>query len=456
MWNNLGILYNAKKLGMRVHQNFLFKSILKSLFLVSIILGFIFFQSNGFSQATENVLLLEDLVKKAIEQNPQLQSFYSATLADSAKIPQSGALPDPILSLNILNLPTNSFTFDQEPMSGKQIALKQIFPFPGKLSLKEKISREDVTISKANYNEYRNLMIKDLKVEYYDLFFIDKAIEITGKNQRLLKEYAKIAETKYAVGKGLQQDVLKAQVELSKMIDKIIQLEQKREVKQARINTILNQSVNLPLGKPVEPEFIIFEKTLDTLQNLARSNRPLLLGWEAARKQSSLKVDLAKKDYWPDFSIFLAYTQRDELRNGNPGHDFLSGGISLNIPLYSGSKQSKKVAETRYSKSMIDERYRQVLNQVFFEIENKLTSAEKNVKLVELFKTGIIPQASQAVESALIGYQTDKVDFLTLINNQITLFNYQIDYYRVLSDYHKDIASIEFVTSTQLFNSNKI
>ncbi len=456
MWNNLGILYNAKKSGVQMNQNFLFKSMLKNIFIINIILNFIFFHSNGFSRTTENVLLLEDLIKKAVEQNPQLQSFYSVILADSVKIPQSGALPDPILSLNILNLPTNSFAFDREPMTGKQIALKQIFPFPGKLNLKEKISKEDVAISKANYNEYRNLMIKDLKVEYYDLFFIDKAIEITDKNQRLLQEFAKIAETKYAVGKGLQQDVLKAQVELSKMIDKLIQLEQKRKVKQAQINTILNQSVNSPLGEPVEPEFIIFEKTLDTLQNLARSNRPLLMAWEVARKQSNLKVDLAKKDYWPDFSIFLAYTQRDELRNGNPGYDFLSGGISLNIPLYSGSKQSKKVAETRYSKSMIDERYRQVLNQVFFELENKLTSVEKNVKLVELFKTRIIPQASQSVESALIGYQTDKVDFLTLINNQITLFNYQIDYYRVLSDYHKDIASIEFVTGTPLFHSNKI
>jgi len=455
MWNNLGRLYNVKKLGVRMHQNFIFESILKSLFLVGIILNFIFFQSNGFSQTTENVLLLDDLIKKAVEKNPQLQAFYNATLADSAKIPQSGVLPDPILSLNILNLPTNTFSFDQEPMTGKQIALKQIFPFPGKLTLKEKISAEDVAISKANYNEYRNLMIKDLKIEYYDLFFIDKALEITDKNQRLLQEFAKITETKYAVGKGLQQDVLKAQVELSKMIDKIIQLEQKREVKQAQINTILNQSVNLPLGKPVEPEFIIFEKTLDTLQNLARSHRPLLIGWEAVRKQSSLRIDLAKKDYWPDFSIFLAYTQRDELQNGNPGYDFLSGGISLNIPLYFGSKQSKKVEETRYTKSMIDERYRQVLNQVFFELENKFTSAEKNAKLVELYKTGIIPQASQSLESAMRGYQTDKVDFLTLINNQITLFNYELDYYRLISDYNKDITSLEFITGTYLLDTNK-
>ncbi len=425
-----------------------------SLFFTSLILHFVFYASYGYSQSTEDVLILDDLINIAIEKNPQLQSLYSAIQADSAKIPQAGSLPDPVLSLNILNLPTNSFAFDQEPMTGKQIALRQLFPFPGKLSLKEDISSESAAISRANYQEYRNQIIKDLKIGYYNLFLIDKSIEITDKNQRLLKEFAEIAESKYTVGKGLQQDVLKAQVEVSKMIERMIQLEQKREVQQSQINTILNQSVNTRLGKPEEPGFLTLDKTLDTLQIIAKLNRPLLMGWESIRKQSRLKVDLAKKDYWPNFGIFLAYTQRDELQNGNPGYDFVSGGISLNIPLFSGSKQSKKVEETTFSKSMIDMRYQQILNQVYFELENKLTSVQKNAKLVALFKTGIIPQASQSLESAMIGYQTDKVDFLTLINNQITLFNFELDYYRVISDYNKDLAGLEYVTGIQLTGLN--
>jgi outer membrane protein TolC len=103
---------------------------------------------------------------------------------------------------------------------------------------------------------------------------------------------------------------------------------------------------------------------------------------------------------------------------------------------------------------MIDERYAQIMNQVYYELENVRSSAEKNARLVELFKTNIIPQASLSVESALVGYQTEKVDFLTLINNQITLFNYDLDYFRALSDYNKDIASLEFLTGVQ-FGSDK-
>jgi len=424
-------------------------------FFIFLLLNFIVNASYGYSQTTEDVLILDDLINTALDKNPQLRSFYSAVQADSAKIPQSGALPDPILSLNILNLPTNSFSFDQEPMTGKQIALSQLFPFPGKLGLQEDISSEGAAVSTANYQEYRNQIIRDLKIGFYDLFILDKSIEITNKNQQLLKEFAEIAESKYKVGKGLQQDVLKAQVELSKMIERLIQLKQEREVKQAHINIILNQPVNTQLGKPEEPGFTMLDKTLDTLQIMAQLNRPLLMGWESLKKQSNLKVDLAKKDYWPNFGVFLAYTQRDEIQNGSPGYDFVSGGISLNLPIYSASKQSKKVEETIYSKRMIEERYKQVLNQVYFELENKLTSVEKNAKLVELFKTGIIPQASQSLESAMIGYQTDKVDFLTLINNQITLFNYELEYYRVISDYNKDLASLEYVTGIQLTNSNE-
>jgi outer membrane protein TolC len=256
--------YRLEKMEVRMYRQSLLNLSLKYLLIWGLLFITIFIHSAGFSQIIEDVLILDQLIKMAIERNPQLQSFNSATLADSARIPQSGALPDPILSLNLLNLPTNSFSFDQEPMTGKQIALRQLFPFPGKLSLKEKISSESAAISITNYQEYKNQIIKDLKIAYYDLFFIDKAVEITNKNQLLLQEFAKIAETKYSVGKGIQQDVLKAQVEYSKMSDKLIQLEQKREVKQAQINTLINAPVNSKLGKTVEPDFLPVDENLES------------------------------------------------------------------------------------------------------------------------------------------------------------------------------------------------
>lgn len=403
--------------------------------------------ATGYSQDTIN---LDDLINEALNNNPQLKSFYNKSQADLAKIPQAGSLPDPVLSFNLMNLPVNSFDFDQEPMTGKQIGLMQKFPFPGKLSLKEKIFSESAEVSKQSYNELKNQITNDVKKSYFDLFFVNTAVKTTEKNQALVQEFVKIAETKYSVGKGLQQDVLKAQVELSKMTDKLIQLQQKREVIEARINTILNRPVETKLGNATEPSFFTLNYDFAGLKDLSLENRPLISAWQAMKRKSVEKINLARKDYWPDFSIGIAYTQRDELQNGMPGYDFLSGGISLNLPIYFSSKQSKKVEETRYGKKMIEESYNNIVNQVYFALDIKLTEADKNSKLLDLFKTGIIPQASQSLGSAMIGYQTDKVDFLTLINNQMTLFNYELDYYRVLSDYNKNIADLEFIVGVEL------
>ena len=402
------------------------------------------------AQAGQDTVILEKLINEALENNPRLQSFYLASRADSFNIPQSGALPDPMLSLNLLNLPVDNFTFDQEPMTGKQIALKQQFPFPGKLGLKEKISAEKANVSSANYLEFRNQISKDVKLGYYDLYFIDKAVETTVKNQTLLREFVKIAETKYSVGKGLQQDVLRAQVELSRMTDKLITLRQKRLVIQARLNTLLNRPAGSEFGQTAEITYERSEPDLDSLRVRAAAQRPYLSGWQAMRRQSDLRIDLAKKDYWPDLSVFVAYTQRDELQNGSPGVDFLSGGISFDLPVYFWKKQNNQVEESTYNKLAIDQRYSNELNTIYQELENNYNSSVKNTQLIDLYMSGIIPQASQSLESNMIGYQTGKVDFLSLISSQMTLFNYQLEYYQALSDYQKDLAQIEYIVGSKL------
>ncbi len=413
------------------------------------------FSTNGISQPSKEILDLDQIIKVALENNEQLQAYYYSTNADSVKISYSGALPDPVLSLNLLNVPTNSFAFDQDPMTGKQISLRQVFPFPGKLSLNEQISSESFAISRANYSEYRNQIIKEIKTIYYDMFYIDKALEINTRNQMLLGEFAHIAQTKYAVGNGLQHDVLNAQVEYSRMKDVLAKLEQRRREKQFELNSILNSPLVSDISEISLPEFQEMNISADTLKALAETYRPLLMAWTAIKKQSVLKTDLAKKDYWPDFGVFIAYTQRDMLQNGLPGDDLLSGGISFNIPVYSGSKQSKKVEESQYLKKMSENRHQQIRNLVHLELENSLSNSENNVELINLYKTEILPQAAQSVESALVGYKTDQAEFLTLMSSQISLVNYELDYYRALCDYHKDIANLEFLTGKNLIKQSE-
>ena len=283
-----------------------------------------------------------------------------------------------------------------------------------------------------------------MAIQFYDLYYLDRAIQTTNRNQDLMREFVTIAETKYSVGKGLQQDVLKAQVELSRLTEKLITLNQKRQVVQSALNSLLNRPAGSEFGQTAEIVYKHLEQDPDSLQQWAIEQRPYLSGWQAMNRQSNMRVDLAKKDYWPDISVFLAYTQRDETQMGGSGVDFLSGGISFDLPVYFWQKQDNMVEEMTYNTRAVEQRYVNEVNMVHQEVQNNYSSITKNVELIDLYQAGIIPQASQALESAITGYQTGKVDFLTLVSNQMTLFNYQLEYYRTLSDYQKDIARLEF------------
>lgn len=406
-------------------------------------------------QSPDSTLHLPDLIEEALQNNPGIQASYHSWKAAQAKISQAGALPDPTLNFNLLNLPVESFVFDQEPMSGKQIAVMQMFPFPGKLGLKEKIAAESANVSEARLQEIRNQLVKEVKAAYFNLFFVDKAIETTRKNTSLVRDFVKIAETKYSVGKGLQQDVLKAQVELSKMQDNLITLQQKREALEAKLNALLNRPAENPLGKTPELQPADFSFSLTELKAFADQNRPLFWAWQAMERQSNQKVKLAKKGYLPDFKIAAAYTQRDVLQSGKGGADFVSGLFSVNIPLYFWKKQRKNVEETRFTQTAVQRNFQNARNQVYAGLEKTLSAVEKDKRLLDLYQNGIIPQASQSLNSAISGYQTDKVDFLTMLSNQMTLFNYQLDYYRILSDYHIGIAELEALTGKRFSEKEK-
>lgn len=403
-----------------------------------------------FSQNTEELLVLETLIEEALANNPQLQAYRYQALADSFKIPQAGALPDPMVSLNLLNLPVDNFVFDQEAMSGKQIAVKQNFPFFGKLGLKEDIARKNAKVTQANYQELKSQLFRNLKHIYYNLFYVDEAINTTQKNYTLIEEFVKIAEKKYSVGKGLQQDVLKAQVELSKMTGQLINLKQNREQLEANLNKLLNRPVHQPVAKTTKPAYLADSYNRENLEKTTLEQRALLYAWRLRIEQRKAQTALAQKSFLPDFSVFMAYTQREVLQSGMGGVDFLSGGITFNIPLYFRSKQDKQVQEKQIARKQAEAGYQNVLGQVDAALDNALSEWDKNAQLLDLYKTGIIPQAAQSLQSAMIGYQTDKVDFLTLINNQKTLFNFELEYNKILSAHYKNLAELEYVTGSRI------
>jgi cobalt-zinc-cadmium efflux system outer membrane protein len=396
-------------------------------------------------------LVLDYLVAEALRANPDLQAAKLRYEAFESKVPQAGSLPDPMFKAVASNLPIDSWSFDQSPMSGVELMLTQKIPFPGKLGLAKKTARSLAQKTKEDYESTRNFISSELKQNYYQLYLLQKSIEITQKNKLLIEDFARIASTKYSVGKGIQQDVLKAQVEVSKMTDKLISLEETEQIVRAKINILLNRNPQDSLGEASDLTFREFAYSEEELQSLAVEANPYLRAEGFLVNASRSAYDLAHREYWPDFTLSASYRIRDEVKmDPVRGKDFFSASAAINIPLYFWSKQKKKVQEKALDLESSRQKYEDVKNNVRLGVSKLFYSLDKFKREIELYQTAILPQARQSLESARSGYQVDKVDFLTLLFNQITLFNYEIAYHQSLSSYFQTIAKLEEMVGKSL------
>ncbi|MFQ5717479.1 MAG: TolC family protein, partial [Nitrospinales bacterium] len=307
---------------------------------------------------------LDQFIAEALQNNPELREAEHKISASKEVPPQAGSLDDPVLKFELKNLPVNTFSFSQEAMTQKQVTITQKFPFPGKLGLKTEMAKKDVEIAEENYEEIKLRIVREVKRSYYELSFIMAAIDIVKQNKELLQQFVTIAETKYSVGKGIQQDVLKAQVELSKILDELIRLNKLRENEQARLNTLMNRLPQAPLSIPHGIAKTRFSYGIDDLQRLAEQNRPFLKGIKSLIERFDRSYQLARKQYYPDFNIGFRYGQRqNSLSARHP--DFVSGFIGINIPIWFKTKQARKAAEERHKLDMAREKYNSARNQVF-------------------------------------------------------------------------------------------
>lgn len=418
---------------------------MKKYFSMFLAIVFVFGGFAAFSQTEDNNTndILKELIQEALENNPKLEAAVQRALSAEKTIPQAGALPDPQLTFGLSNLPVNSFSFDQDPMTGKVIGVMQMFPFPGKLSLRTDIAEYEATAVKYQQEEIRNQVIRMVKQTYFDLYTVDRAFETTEKNKALMEQFVHVAETKYAIGSGLQQDVLRAQVEISKLEDDLIMWEQKRLSVAAMLNALLYRPANTPFDKTL-PELKLPDRPITIFPpGSIEQNRPLLKAWNQRIQKAEIAVKLAERDIWPNFTVGASYRQRNDLADGRQMTDLFSATVSLNIPLYFERKQKAKVAEKELNFNATKAEYENVKINVLSEIESILAELERNRKRVELYKGGILLQAQQSLESAHAGYSVGKVDFLTLINNWMMLQNYELQYFIALSNFYKNLASYE-------------
>ena len=391
-------------------------------------------------------LTLNAALSRVQLENIGLAEIQARAEAMAAIPSQVGSLPDPMISFNALSLPTDSFNLNQEAMTQLQFSISQQLPFPGKLALKESAARRMADVADSTVEEMRLKLNQDVKTLWWQLFFLDRSLDVIEINKTLLRQFIEIAQTKYKVGQGLQQDVLLAQLELSKLIDHTIQLTSARKQSSAQLNALLNQPTNQAIRLPVLADIDIVLPQLisaESVFDLAEQHRPALSQQRLLIDAATDRQKLAERDLLPDFSVGAAYGFRDgNNANGSARADLMSFQVGINVPIFAEHKQ----------KMAISQRHSEVKQQQFamqdkwLSIQTDITSTiaeyEQAKEQVLLFKTGIIPQAHQTVASMLAGYQVNKVDFLNLIRSQITLYNYQTNEWKAISDAKSALAKL--------------
>ncbi|HSC36038.1 MAG TPA: TolC family protein [Thermodesulfobacteriota bacterium] len=389
----------------------------------------------------QEIVTLDSLMNEALQNNPEIKAAKARWEASSKRPTQEGTLPDPMIGVDWQNVTFDSITLDEAENSMLKFSFEQEIPFPGKLSLKKKIAARDSEAEEKSYRAAERKVIADLKVAYYDWYLAGKAIEITERNQELLRKFTKIAEVKYEVGKGIQQDVLRAQVENSKFIEQLEVLRQKKEIIEAKIKSILNRPQDSPLGSPGDIEKTPLTLTSEEMSELTSENAPLLAMKERqiAREEEALK--LAQKELYPDF--FVGASPGIMGRAGNGVDGIWEVSLGLRVPLYFWSKQKPGIEQAALELKGAQEEYNSVNQGLSFNVKENYLNARTAEKLMSLYQKGIIPQTRLSLESAISGYQVGTVDFLTLLDNLVTLFSFELEYHKQFAEYEKAVAGIE-------------
>ena len=415
----------------------------------AVLMGMFFILTSAFyAYGDENKpAVLEFLINEALEQNPEIQAAHSSWKAAEFRITEVSSLPDPMASFSGLGDPIET---KLGPVDNKY-SVSQMFPFPGKLNLKARSQGKAAGMLREKYEAVKREVIKNVKFLYYDVFWVDRAIQVTEEEKLILENLEKVARRKYESNLASQQDVIKAQVELSKLIERLFQLKQNRNSIQAMMNSVLNRPHGTLLGRAVSVEPADFKYELSQLRDMAKESRQELLASGLGIKKAEYEKSLARLGYFPDFTLGVDYT---EIGSGSTaqiddGKNAWMAMVSVNIPIWF----NKLNAQLKEKKAMLEaakKDYEGEKNSVGYEVDDLYFKINTYKEIVSLYKTALVPQTEQAFEAARTGYETGKVDFLNWLDSERMLLQTRLAYYKTIVDYEKSIAYLERVVGRDL------
>jgi len=386
---------------------------------------------------------LQRLTSEMLANNQGLVALQQQVAALKEEVQAAGALDDPRLGLGLLNLPVDSFRFDKEPMTQKQITLAQRIPWFGKLDLKTQRAALNAVRLESALNARRLTLIRELTDAYYELGFVAVSLKINERMADLLDQIIRVTETRYASGKDLQQDVLQAQVEQSRLMDQHNILQGQRRTIEARINGLLNRGTFASIAVPTPDDLPDLDGAVATWKAIALDSNPDVHTRRVEIDQARVDIDLSRKAYYPDPDLRLAYGQRDEDPNGNNRSDFVSALVVVNLPLWAKRKQAPKYEAAVKRRDAAQAQFRDLIAQLPHQVDAVAAELHQLRQNYTLYQEATLIQAAQWAESARFSYEVGKVNFNTMISAQLQELRIERQANKFLYQYYRKMAALD-------------
>lgn len=388
---------------------------------------------------------LADLLAEALRVNPEAKAAEQRIEAARQRPAQARSLPDPMVEAgyNSSGNPLPGAGLGKEPTANIGVMVSQQIPFPGKRALQAEMASHEAHIETAQLESARLSIASRVRQAYFGLAYAYAVRDVLDRNRELLATLLKVSESRYSVGQAAQQDVIKAQTELSIVELRQQRIDQQRRMREGELNALLNRPAGSPIGRPEDLRLPPFSATLEALVDTAARNAPMLQRDRVMIEHARVAVDLARREYRPDFTVSGGYAYMGSMP---PMYEVRVG---INIPLQR-QRRAAAVAEQVSSLGAAQSDLESTRLGLESRIQDDFQMASTSARLASLYRDTVLPQARLALESSMSSYQTGAVDFLSVLTNFGTVLEYEMTYFEELSAFHAAVSRLEEMTGTPL------
>jgi outer membrane protein, heavy metal efflux system len=402
-------------------------------------------ESPGMAEHAGTPVSLNELVQEAEQKNPQIAASFHAWQAARNVPKQVSALPETQLSVQQFSVgsPRPFAGYSNSDFAYIGFGASQDIPYPGKRQLHAHVAEHEADSMEAQTDSVRRTVVGNLKMVYFRLAYIQQTLGVLQRSDALLTQVQEASEARYRVGQGNQQDVLKAQLQHTKILQEVAHHHQEEGLLEAQIKQVL--------GRPQDSADIVAETltlralpyTAAELLQRAREQNPDVHSKQASIRQQEAKVELAHKNFRPDFNVQYNYEH-----TGSQTRDYYMATFGIRLP--NRGRQKAELAEAQENQ----ERARQELDsesqRVLSEVQQQYVRATNAEERLKIYSDGLVPQSEATFQSALSAYQSNRQDFESLLSGFLDVLNLDLEYRSELVEHESALAELERLTGVDL------